>query len=138
MGDDPKNFRRGIVAACYCSVKTFVGWSTKLLTVCWMVAMVWTASEIYAAPKAKIPPKTVYIEVVSVDPTAMTITVQPKNSMSTEAKTYKITPSTTVKVNGNPATLTDLKPDMQIHFTLAADGVTATELSASRAPAGSE
>ena len=27
-----------------------------------------------------------------------------------------------------------LKPDMQVHFTLAADNVTATELSASRPP----
>lgn len=96
--------------------------------------MVWMGSEIYAAPKAKIPPKMVYIEVISVDAMAMTITVQPKNSMSTEAKTYKVTTSTTVKVNGNPAALSDLKSDMQIHFNLASDGVTATELSGLSAP----
>ncbi len=91
-----------------------------------------------APPKPKIPAKVVYIAVKSVDTTAMTITVEPRNSMSTEAKTYKVTPATVVKVNGNPATLADLKPDMQVHFTLAADNVTATELSASRPPAGSE
>ncbi len=115
-------------------MKTFIHWSTTLLTVCWVVVMFATASEIYAAPKPKVPPKMVYIEVVSVDSTAMSITVQPKNSMSTEAKTYKVTPATTVKVNGKPATLADLKPDMMVHFTLAADGVTATELSGSPAP----
>lgn len=118
-------------------MKTFISWSTKFLTTCWLVAMIFTASEIYAAPKPKIPAKVVYIEIVSVNPAAMTITVEPKNSMSSEAKTYKVTPATTVKVNGNPAALADLKPDMMIHFTLAADGVTATELSGSRAPAGS-
>ena len=100
--------------------------------------MVWTASEIYAAPKSKVPAKVVYISIVAVDATAMTITVEPRNSMSTESKTYKVTSATVVKVNGNPAPLTDLKPDMQVHFQLAADGTTATELSASRAPAGAE
>ncbi len=119
-------------------MKTFIHWSTKLLTACWMVVMLATASEIYAAPKPKIPAKMVYIEIVSMDATAMTITVEPKNSMSTEAKTYKVTPATAVKVDGKPATLADLKPDMMVHFTLATDGVTATELSGSAAPRGSQ
>ena len=87
-----------------------------------------------APPKPKIPPQVVYIAIVSVDATAMTITVEPRNSMSTEKKTYKVTSATVVKVNGNPSTLADLKPDMQVHFTLAADNVTATELFASRPP----
>ena len=89
-------------------------------------------------PKPKLPPKAVYIAIVSVDTAAMTITVEPRNSMATDKKTYKVTPATVVKVYGSPATLADLKPDMAIHFTLAADNVTATELSASRPPAGSE
>ena len=42
-----------------------------------------------AAPKPIVPKKVVYIAIVSVDPAAMTITVEPRNSMSTEAKTYK-------------------------------------------------
>lgn len=101
--------------------------------------LVGIATQLVAAPpKPKIPAKVVYIAIKSIDTTAMTITVEPRNSMSTEAKTYKVTTSTVVKVNGNPATLAELKPDMAIHFTLAADNVTATELSASRAPAGSE
>ena len=93
---------------------------------------------LHAAPKPVLPKKVVYIAVVSVDPAAMTITVEPRNSMSTEAKTYKVTPATVVKVNGNPAALADLKPDMQVHFTLAADNVTANELDGSPAPRGSE
>ena len=91
-----------------------------------------------APPKPKIPAKVVYIAIVSVDATAMTVTVEPRNSMSTEKKTYKVTPATAVKVNGNPATLADLKSDMAIHFTVAPDNVTATELAASRPPVGSE
>ena len=97
-----------------------------------------TTTRLNAAPPApKIPPKAVYVAIKSVDTAALTITVEPRNSMSTEAKTYKLTPTTVVKVYGNPATLADLKPDMAVHFTLAADNVTLTELSASRAPAGS-
>ena len=91
-----------------------------------------------APPKPKTPAKVVYVAIKSIDAAAMTIAVEPRNSMSTEAKTYKVTPATIIKVNGNPATLADLKPDMAIHFQLTADGTTATELSASRVPAGSE
>ena len=102
------------------------------------VVLVLIVTNVDAAPPApKTPPRMVYIAIKVVDPTAMTITVEPRNSMSTEAKTYKVTPTTVVKVYGNPATLADLKPDMAVHFTLASDNVTATELSASRPPAGS-
>ena len=107
----------------------------RLLTVFLVLGVI---AQLNAAPKPTIPKKVVYIAVVSVDPTAMTITVEPRNSMSSEKKTYKVTPATVIKANGNPATLADLKPDMQVHFTLAADNVTATELSASRPPEGSE
>ena len=115
-------------------MKTLVRWSTKLLTAAWLLAMLYTAADLYAAPKPKLPAKTVYIDLVAVDATAQTITVEAKNSMNTEAHTYKVTPTTVVKVNGNPATLADLKPDMQVHFTLAADGTTATEVLGSPAP----
>ena len=91
-------------------------------------------SQLEAAPKPTIPKKVVYIAIKSIDTTAMTITVEPRNSMSTEAKTYKVTTATLIKVNGNSGVLTDLKPDMQVHFTLAADGVTASELDGSPAP----
>lgn len=104
-----------------------------------LVPMLATPASVQATPPAhKLPPKMVYIEVVSVDATANTITVQPKNSMSTEAKTYKVTPATKITVNGSPATLTDLKAGSQVHFHLTADGTTADELAASPAPRGSE
>ena len=89
-------------------------------------------------PAHKLPPKMVYIEVASVDTAAMTITVQPKNSMSTDAKTYKVTAATKITVDGRPATLADLKAGQQVHFHLLADGTTADELAASPAPRGSE
>ena len=124
----------GILPAHEPAMKTFICWSTKLLTVSWLLVMVYTASDIYAAPKPKVPVKTPYIEITAVDTTAMTITTAAKNSMDSATHTYKVTTTTVVKVNGTPATLADLKPDMQIHFTLAADGITATELSGSPAP----
>ena len=112
----------------------FIRWSTRLLTVAFVACLFATVADIHGATKPKVTPKTVYIAVVSVDSAAMTITVEPKNSMSTDTHTYKVTPATVVKVNGNPAMLADLKPDMMVHFELAADGTTATELSASPAP----
>ena len=69
-------------------------------------------TQLDAAPKPTIPKKVVYIAIVSVDSAAMTITVEPKNSMSSEKKAYKVTTATIIKANGNPATLADLKPDM--------------------------
>ncbi len=99
------------------------------------------ASSGVAAPQTphRLPPKVVYIEVVTTDTTAMTITVQPKNSMSADAKTYKVTPAAKITVSGNPATLADLKSGLQVHFHLtAADSTAVDELSASPAPRGSE
>lgn len=115
-------------------MKTFVRWSSHLLAICFVVVMFTTVTDLYAAPKPKLPAKTVYIEITAVDPAAMTITTQAKNSMDSATHTYKVTPATTVKVNGNPAAIADLKPDMQVHFTLTPDGTTATELLGSPAP----
>lgn len=83
----------------------------------------------------KPPPKPVYMAIASVDTTAMTITVEPKNNNSTATKTYKITPKTKVTINGNPGTLSDLRPGLQIHVGLGMDADVAEELSASPAPA---
>ena len=115
-------------------MKTFIRWSTRLLTACWLMVMVSTVSDICAAPKPKLPAKTVYIEVGFVDTTAMTITTAAKNSMDSATHTYKVTPATVVKVNDNPATLVDLKPDMHVHFALAQHGTTATEILGLPAP----
>ena len=109
-----------------------------LATLACLVALTAVAPLQAAPPAHKLPPKMVYIEVVSVDAAASTVTVEPKNSMSTEARTYKVTPATRITLNGRPAALADLKAGLQVHFHLLADGTTADELSASPAPRGSE
>ena len=129
-----KNTRPGILHAQNRSMNQILRRAALLILLIFGVSVQLDA----APPKPKIPAKVVYIAIKSVDTAAMTVTVEPRNSMSTEKKTYRVTPATAVKMNGNPATLADLKPDMAIHFTLAADNVTATELSASRPPVGSE
>lgn len=84
--------------------------------------------------KGKPAPKMVYTAIASVNTSAMTITVEPKNSPSTATKTYKLTPQTKVTVNGNPATLADLKPGLQIHVGAGMDADVAEELHASSPP----
>ena len=116
-------------------MKTILRSGAPFLVVLFMLR---TPIQLDAAPKPTVPKKLVYIAVVSVDLAAMTITVEPRNSMSTEAKTYKVTTGTVIKVNGNPAAMADLKPEMQGRFTLAADGATASVLDGSPAPRGSE
>ena len=111
----------------------------RLAAVAFLLVTAAVPSVVQAAPPApKLPPKLVYIEVVSTDPAASTVTVRPRNSMSTEAKTYQVTPTTKITVSGNPAALADLKAGLQVHFHLLADGTTADELAASPAPRGSE
>ena len=85
-------------------------------------------------PRKFKPPKPVYTAIASVNTTAMTITVEPKNSTSTATKTYKLTPKTRVTVNGNPATLADLKPGQQIHIGAGMNADVAEELHASTPP----
>lgn len=84
--------------------------------------------------KHKPPPKPVYNAVASVDTTAMTITVEPKNSTATATKTYKYTPRTKVMVNGQTATIADLKAGLQIRVGAGMDAGIAEELSASNPP----
>ena len=52
-------------------MKTFIRWSTKFLAVCWLLVMGYTTADIYAAPRPKTPAKTVYISIVSVDPSLL-------------------------------------------------------------------
>ncbi len=82
----------------------------------------------------KPPPKTVYTAIASIDTKAMTITVEPKNSTATATRTYKISSRTQVTVNGQPGTLADLKPGLQIRIGAGMDADVAEELSASAPP----
>ena len=80
------------------------------------------------------PPKTTYMAIVSVNKKAMTITIAPKNSTSTETKTFKMTPATKVTLNGKPGTLASLKPGLQITVGAGMDPETAEELQAVTPP----
>ncbi len=75
------------------------------------------------------------MEIATVDTQAMTITVQPKNSTANTSKTYKFTAQTKITVNGQPATVSDLKPGLQIRVGTGSHEDTADELSATPPPA---
>lgn len=81
-------------------------------------------------PKPPIP----YTAILAVDAAAMTITTQPMNSTATGFKTYKLAPQTKVTVNGQSATLADLKPGMQIRVGAGMDAGIAEEISATPPP----
>lgn len=82
----------------------------------------------------KPPPKPVYTAIASVDPTAMTITTEAKNTPSAATKTYKISPRTKITVNGRDGTVADLKPGLQIRVGAGMDADVAEELSAQNPP----
>ena len=76
-----QRFRRLVGGDAIVPMKTFLSILVTLF-------LVGTVPQLEAAPpKPKIPAKVVYIAIKSIDTTAMTITVEPRNSMSTEAKT---------------------------------------------------
>lgn len=81
-------------------------------------------------PKAQVP----YTAIESVDVTRMTITTQPMNSTASGVKTYRLTPRTKVTVNGQPATLSDLKPGLQVRVGAGMDADVAEEIAATPPP----
>ena len=83
----------------------------------------------------KPPPAPVYTAIASVDPTGMTITTESKNTSSTATKTYRISPRVKITVNGQPGTIADLKPGLQISVGAGMDAGVAEELSARTPPA---
>ena len=87
-----------------------------------------------APPKLKPKPKIAYMAIASLDTTAMTITIEAKNSTATNSKTYKFTAQTKVSVNGHEGTISDLKPGLQIRVGTGPDENVAEELTASNPP----
>lgn len=79
-------------------------------------------------PKALIP----YTAIASVD--AGSITTEPMNSTATGTKIYQLSAKTKVTVNGQTATLADLKPGMQVRVGAGMDAGIAEEISATPAP----
>ena len=105
-----------------------------LALACGIFAITFSAEAGTRGGPRKPPPKIPYTAIVSVDTTAMTITVAPKNSNATGSKTYKFTPKTTITVKGHAGTAADLVPGMQIHVGAGMDETIAEELSVTDAP----
>ncbi len=94
-------------------MKPILRWSVSILVVAWVFFSLADVSQAKGKPKpAKVP----YTGIVSVDTTAMTITVEPKNSTATGTRTYKFSPLTKITVNGQPGTLAGLVPGQQIRI----------------------
>lgn len=91
-----------------------------------------------AGGKKRPPPKIPYTAIVSVDQTAMTITVGPKNSTATGTKTYKFTAKTTITANGQPGTVASLSPGLQVHVGTGMDSAIADTLTVTEPPADPE
>ena len=81
------------------------------------------------------PPKIPYTAIISVDQSAMTITVGPKNSTATGTKTYKFTAKTRITANGQPGTVASLAPGQQVHIGAGIDPTIADELTVTAPPA---
>lgn len=88
-----------------------------------------TSGEAFGASKKKkeapVPKAPV---IASVTPTAITVT-EDKGT-----KTYTITQFTEINVNGQRATIADLKPGMGVTVTLGTDASKASRINASGAP----
>jgi hypothetical protein len=66
--------------------------------------------------------------IASVTPTAITVTE------AKATKTYTVTQFTEITVNGQRATVADLKPGMTVNVTLGTDASRASRINASGAP----
>ena len=75
-----------------------------------------------------------YEAIQSVNMSAGTVTIVPKNGASHTSKTLRITPDTVVTISGQRSTLQQLQPGMKVNVGLGADADAAAELSASPAP----
>ncbi len=115
-------------------MKQIIRRSVSILTVVWVFLAL--ASISHAGGKSRRPPpKIPYTGIVSVDTTAMTVTVEPKNSTATGAKTYKFTAATKITVNGQPSTVAGLVPGQQIHIGAGTDPLVAEEIHVTAPPA---
>ena len=115
-------------------MKSILRWSASLFAV-FLIFFTLTTVSHAGSPAKRPPPKIAYTAIISVDTSAMTITVGPKNSTATGTKTYKFTTKTTITTNGNPGTIADLAPGQQIHVGLGADETIAEELKVTPPPA---
>ncbi len=116
-------------------MKQIIRRSVSILTVVWVFFALASVSHAGGKKTHLPPPKIPYTGIVSVDATAMTVTVEPKNSNATGTKTYKFTASTSITVNGQPSTVAGLVPGQQIHIGAGASPDVAEEIHVTAPPA---
>ncbi len=109
--------------------------SLGILTVVGAFFALTNVSEARGRAKKLPPPKIPYTAIISVDQSAMTITVGPKNSTATGTRTYKFTAKTRVTANGRAGTAAQLTPGQQVRIGAGADPTVAEELTVTAPPA---
>ena len=116
-------------------MKKMTRWFASLLAVCSVFFTLTTAAHAAGKPTPRPKPRIPYTAIASVDPAAMTITVEPKNSTATGTKTFKFTAQTKITVNGHDGTVADLTPGQQVHVGLGTSDTIADELTVTAPPA---
>lgn len=84
--------------------------------------------------KPREPYKPVYDVIQAVDTAGSTVTIGHVNSKDTSTKVYKVDSNTDIQVNGEKATLADVKTGMKVSLTIGFDEDKAGGLSLSPAP----
>lgn len=84
--------------------------------------------------KKRPPPKPQYESIGSVNTSAGTVTIVPKNSASKQVKTLRAAPDCVITVNGRRGRLSDLQTGMKVVVGLGMDADVATELTVTDAP----
>ena len=84
--------------------------------------------------KKRPPRKPPYEAIGSVNVSAGTVTIVPKNGASKQSKILRTTPDTVITINGQLGTLQQLQPGMKVDVGLGADADAAAELTASNPP----
>jgi hypothetical protein len=101
----------------------------SLVVLCALLAAVISEPALGRGRKKYTPAPTIKAPVIaSVGPSSITITEQ------SGTKTYTITQFTEISVNGQRATVADLKPGMTVNVTLGTDASKASRINASGAP----
>ena len=104
-----------------------------LLTIFLSAALVLPITPAIAKSKSKKPPPAATVstsdKISAVHLASITVSVHSPPA----SKEYKVTPATTITVNGQPKTLKDLATGMDVTVTTAPDGATAASIDAKSA-----
>ena len=103
-----------------------------MVVVCILLAAIAVAPAFGKGRKKKATPVPAYHQPVISSVTGNAITVSDKNT----ARTFTITQFTEITVNGQRASIADLKPGMTVSITLGTDPSRAARINATGAPGG--